>query len=129
MHEAVEHPADHRPELDSLTDHESLARPDGVPVVGTSTVHGSITLVAGTLVLAGDVGTDLCLAFRATAPTLDGVQCLDARQVTFLGSPGVGLLAQVAHDRGAGVPLWGSRAALRPLRLTGLDRLFDVRPA
>ncbi len=119
----------HQAHLDCpLAEDPETGRPDGVPVDGVSAPGGSITTVAGTLVLAGDVGTDLCLAFRAADRRLDGVDCIDARKVAFLGSPGLSLLAEVARVRGTGVPLWASRAALRPLRLSGLDRLFDVRP-
>ncbi|MCO7220548.1 STAS domain-containing protein [Klenkia sp. PcliD-1-E] len=120
----------HDPHLDCpLADDPDGARPDGVPVDGVTAPGGSITTVGGTLLLAGDVGTDLCLAFRAVDRPWAAVDCVDARRVTFIGSPGLSLLAEVARVRGAGVPLWASRAALRPLRLTGLDRLFDVRPA
>ncbi len=101
--------------------------PDGLSADGVSAPGGSIAVVGDTLVLAGDVGTDLCQAFRATDRRLDGVDRLDARRVSFIGSPGLSLLAEVARVRGAGLPLWAGRAALRPLRLTGLDRLFDVR--
>lgn len=101
--------------------------PDGAPGDGVSAPGGSITVVGDTLVLTGDVGTDLCQAFRTTGRQLDEIDRLDARRVTFIGSPGLSLLAEVARVRGAGVPLWAGRAALRPLRLTGLDRLFDVR--
>lgn len=140
MHEPIEHtagrPVDagttqaHDPHLDCppVDDPES-GRPDGVPVGGVSVAGGSITTVGGTLVLGGDVGADLCLAFRAADRGLDGVDCVDARRVTFLGTTGLTLLAEVARVRGAALPLWASRAALRTLRSTGLDLLFDVRPA
>lgn len=102
--------------------------PHDVTGDGVSAPGGSIGVVGDVLLLTGDIGTDLCLAFRATDRALDGVTSLDAREVTFLGSPGLSLLAEVARVRGAGVTLWASPAALRPLRLSGLDRLFDVRP-
>jgi len=134
MHEPIEH-ATGRPvdagstdARDPHPDRPGTDEPDDAPVDGVSAPGGSISTVAGTLVLGGDVGTDLCLAFRATDRRLDGVDRIDARRVSFLGSPGLSLLAEVARVRGAGVPLWASRAVLRPLRLSGLDRLFDVRP-
>jgi anti-anti-sigma regulatory factor len=101
--------------------------PDSV-VVGTATTAGSIELDDGALVLRGDIGEQLCDEFRSGGPALGAVDCIDARRVTLLASAGLGLLAAVARARGAGVPLWaGHGAVLGPLRMTGLDDLFDIR--
>lgn len=88
---------------------------------------GSISLVEGALRLVGEVDAHLCETWRGTGTDLSGVQVVDARGVTFLGSPGLALLAEVSRTRGSGLPLWTARrAVLRPLRMTGLDQLFDV---
>lgn len=100
----------------------------GAAVTGVSTAGGLIAVVGNQMIMVGDIGTDLCLAFRRGDHDLGQVDVVDARKVTFLGSPGLSLLAEVARVRGAGVPLWAGRATTRPLRLTGLDRLFDVHP-
>ncbi len=78
--------------------------------------------------LEGEVDAHLCQAFRAAAPDLSAVSCVDARRVTFFRQPRVVAAGRRRPGRGVGVPVWASRAAVRTLRLTGLDRLFDVRP-
>ncbi|SDF69359.1 STAS domain-containing protein [Klenkia brasiliensis] len=100
------------------------------PVVerAVHTEMGSITLVDGALRLSGEIDAHLCGTWRGSGTDLSGVQVVDAREVTFLGSSGLALLAEVARAHGRGVPLWtAQRAVLRPLRMTGLEPLFDVR--
>lgn len=93
-----------------------------------STADGSISLVEGALRLVGEVDAQLCEAWRGSGADLAGVEVVDAREVTFLGSPGLALLAQVVRLRGSGLPLWTTqRAVLRVLRMTGMEQLFDVR--
>lgn len=117
------------PELDCpVADDDASGRPDGVPASGVRSATGSITQVAATLVLEGEVDAHLCQSFRSGPRDLSTVSCVDARRVTFFGSPGLSLLADVARVRGVGVPVWASHAARRALRVTGLEQLFDVRP-
>ncbi|SDO24003.1 hypothetical protein SAMN05660199_01611 [Klenkia soli] len=97
-------------------------------VLGTETTAGSIELHDGALVLSGDIGDHLCDEFRTAGPALDAVDCIDAPRVTLLTGAGLALLTAVARARGVGVPLWAAhRAVLDPLRMAGLDDLFDIR--
>ena len=99
----------------------------GETVFGTSVPQGSITVEDGVLVLVGDVDTQLCQVWAAQRPAGLEVQAVDARRVTFLGSPGLSLLAGLAQGRAERLPLWTtSRVVLRPLQITGLLALFDV---
>jgi anti-anti-sigma factor len=107
-------------------DPAGLTAPVAERVVETGT--GSIGLAEGALRLAGEVDAHLCETWRGTGTDLSAVQVVDAREVTFLGSPGLALLAEVGRARGPRVPLWtAQRAVLRPLAMTGLGQLFDVR--
>lgn len=99
-----------------------------VPAADEPIDAGSIALDDGALVLTGDIDDRLCADFRTAGVDLAAVDCVDARRVTLLASAGLALLAAVARARGTGVPLWaGQRAVLGPLRMTGLDHLFDLR--
>ena len=97
-------------------------------VFGTSAPQGSIAVQDGVLVLTGDIDSDLCQTWALQRPATADVQAIDARGVDFLGSAGLALLAGVAQQHPAPLPLWAtSRIVLRPLTVTGLDRLFDLR--
>jgi anti-anti-sigma factor len=56
----------------------------------------------------------------------------DLTRVTFLGSAGLAVLAHAhtaAADRGDVVQIVATaRAVLRPLEVTGLDKVLDIRP-
>jgi anti-anti-sigma regulatory factor len=100
-----------------------------VPIDDTpSGMPGSIALVDDTLVLAGEIDTDLCQRFRSLDHDLAPIRCVDAGRVTFFGSPGLSLLAEVARVRGVGVPVLAGHTVRRTLRMSGLDQLFEVRP-
>lgn len=114
------------PAVTTPADPAGLA-PGAEIVLTVALPHGSITVDDGVLVLTGDVDTRLCRTWTAQRPPALDVHAVDAREVTFLGSPGLALLAELAEERGTRLPLWATdRAVLRPLRVTGLDRLFDV---
>ncbi len=91
------------------------------------TAQGSISLEDTVLVLEDEIDTELCELFDRCCPARLQVDCIDARQVTFLGCPGLGLLARLADRRGPVLPLWSSRAVRLPLELVGLHPLFDLR--
>ncbi|HEX4725939.1 MAG TPA: STAS domain-containing protein [Pseudonocardiaceae bacterium] len=56
----------------------------------------------------------------------------DLTRVSFLGSAGLAVLAHaqtIASDRGDAVQVVANaRAVLRPLEVTGLDKVLDIRP-
>ena len=106
------------------------------PGRGPDTVHGaasplgSITVEDGVLRLVGEIDADLCTHWTTSRPADLEVLAVDARRVTFLSCAGLGLLFGVAHGRAGVVPLWaGGRAVLRPMAVTGVADLFDLRPA
>ena len=101
--------------------------PATVLVAGASDAGGSIILMAGVLVVTGDIGTGVCVAFRSAVPGVPEVECIDARRVTALGSSGLELLVETGRAAAARPPLWSSPVVLSALRAAASDHLFDIR--
>ena len=91
--------------------------------IGTATVievAGEIDLLT-----AGDVEA----AINAGAATAEHILVIDLTEVSFLGSAGLGVLARGQMTTGQRVALRvvaTSPAVLRPIRLTGMDKLLAM---
>ena len=91
--------------------------------------RGAITLDGDTLTLIGEVDHGLVARWTAEAPADVTATTVDARAVTFLGSAGLALLAGLARATPSRVVLLTEqRVVTRPLTVTGLDALFEIRP-
>ena len=89
---------------------------------------GSITVLGDVMTLTGDVDYVLVAAWQHEHPAPVTVTCVDAGQVTFLGSAGIAfLLRMLTAARPTVLQLRNpTRPALRPLQLMGVDQLLHI---
>ena len=117
--------------------------PPSPPSVGTgaidvritdATEHMVVLRVSGELdMLTAPVLTEhVQEQFNRDATSAPRTVVFDLTRVSFLGSAGLAVLAHAqtaAADRGDAVQIVATaRAVLRPLEVTGLDKVLDVRP-
>lgn len=100
--------------------------------VAESTEHMVVLRVSGEIdMLTAPVLTEHVQEQFARVPA-PRTLVFDLTRVSFLGSAGLAVLAHAqttASDRGDAVQVVANaRAVLRPLEVTGLDKVLDVRP-
>lgn len=100
--------------------------------VAVATEHVVVLQVAGEIdMLTAPVLTEHVQEQFARVPA-PRTLVFDLTRVSFLGSAGLAVLAHAqttASDRGDAVQVVANgRAVLRPLEVTGLDKVLDVRP-
>jgi anti-anti-sigma factor len=102
--------------------------------VAESTEHLVVLRVSGEIdMLTAPVLTEYVQEqFGRAADSAPRTVVFDLTRVSFLGSAGLAVLAHAqtaAADRGDVVQVVANaRAVLRPLEVTGLDKVLDVRP-
>lgn len=90
-------------------------------------VHGSIQVVDGVAVLAGELDYALSTAWLQENPVLPSVTGIDARRVSYLGSAGMVLMVRLVRASRTRVALQVDQgAARRVLEVAGLMSMFDV---
>jgi len=102
--------------------------------VADATEHLVVLRVSGELdMLTAPVLTEhVQEQFNRDATSAPRTVVFDLTRVSFLGSAGLAVLAHAqtaAADRGDAVQIVATaRAVLRPLEVTGLDKVLDIRP-
>jgi anti-sigma B factor antagonist len=84
------------------------------------------------LQLSGELDKGMAETVRAELTGVQGDVELDCGRLTFMDSAGISLLVEIYHacvERGARLTVVNApRCVTRLSALTGVDRLFDVRP-